>query len=131
MLDKFRCEQIVLFCGAFLVPNNVIMVTEYASCGSLVDCIRTRAEHDETVMLKLKILDAACVLDYLNKNRILHGTSSRTMSLSLRSATGRQREANRLWEQEKHQRADDKHDVHQGDRVADVHGTGGAEQEVQ
>ena len=40
MLDKFRYDQIVHFYGACTIPNHVMMVTEFAPCGSLMDCIR-------------------------------------------------------------------------------------------
>ena len=30
MLDKFRCDQAVHFYGACLIPNHVMMVTEFA-----------------------------------------------------------------------------------------------------
>ena len=40
ILDKFQCEQIVHFYGACFVPNHIMMVTEFAPCGSLMDCIK-------------------------------------------------------------------------------------------
>ena len=71
MLDKFRCDQIVHFYGACVIPNHVMMVTEYAPCGSLADCIKRRAEPDEHVKAKL-MLDPAKGLEYLHANGILH-----------------------------------------------------------
>ena len=71
MLDKFRCDQIVNFYRACTIPNHVMMVTEYAPCGSLVDRIRKREEPEEHVKAKV-ILDAAKGLDYLHSNEILH-----------------------------------------------------------
>ena len=41
MLDKFRCDQIVHFYGACVIPNHVMMVKEFEPCGSLIDCIRS------------------------------------------------------------------------------------------
>ena len=41
-LDKFRCEQIVHFYGACTIRNRIVMVTEYAPCGSLRDYIKKR-----------------------------------------------------------------------------------------
>ena len=37
MLDKFRCDQIVHSFGACLIPNHVMVVTEFAPCGALGD----------------------------------------------------------------------------------------------
>ena len=44
MLDKFRCEQVVHFYGACHIPNHAMMVTEYAPCGSLADCIEKQPD---------------------------------------------------------------------------------------
>ena len=71
MLDKFRCDQMVHFYGACFIPNHVMMVTEYAPCGSLADCIKKRQEPSEGVKVKL-MLDAAKGLAYLHSNGILH-----------------------------------------------------------
>ena len=71
MLDKFRCDQIVHFYGACFIPNHVMMVTEFAPCGSLMDCIMKRAEPAEMIKVKL-MLDAAKGLAYLHANGILH-----------------------------------------------------------
>ena len=70
MLDKFRCEQIVHFFGACLIPTHV-MVTEFAPWGSLMDCIKNRPEPDEPVMEKL-MLGAVKGLAYLQANGVLH-----------------------------------------------------------
>ena len=71
MLDKFRCEQIVHFYGACFIPNHIMMVTEFAPCGSLLDCIKKRAEPDDTIKLKI-LLDAAKGLEYQHSNGVLH-----------------------------------------------------------
>ena len=71
MLDKFRCEQIVHFYGACVIPNHIMMVTEYAPCGSLMDCIRKRAEPSDELKTKIA-LDRAKGLAYLHENGILH-----------------------------------------------------------
>ena len=47
MLGKFRCDEIVHFYGACLIPNHVMMVTEFAPCGSLADAIKKRDEPDD------------------------------------------------------------------------------------
>ena len=49
MLGKFRCDEIVHFYGACFVPNHVMMVTEYAPCGSLADATKELPEQPETV----------------------------------------------------------------------------------
>ena len=70
MLDKFRCDQIVHFYGACTIPNHVMMVTEFAPCGSLMDCIKKRPEQTE---IKAKLmLDAARGLAYLHANGVMH-----------------------------------------------------------
>ena len=71
MLDKFRCEQVVHFYGACLIRNHVMMVTEFAPCGSLMDCIKKRDEPSDKIKTKL-MLDAAKGLAYLHGNGILH-----------------------------------------------------------
>ena len=71
MLDKFRCDQIVHFYGACTIPNHVMMVTEFAPCGSLMDCIKKRPEPSERIKVKV-MLDAAKGLAYLHSNGILH-----------------------------------------------------------
>ena len=48
-----------------------MMVTEFAPCGSLMDCIKKREEPDELIKAKL-MLDAAKGLAYLHANGILH-----------------------------------------------------------
>ena len=48
-----------------------MMVTEYAPCGSLADCIKKRPEPDERIKTKV-LLDAARGLAYLHSNGILH-----------------------------------------------------------
>ena len=48
MLDKFRCEQIVHIYGACTIPNHIMLVTEFAPCGSLGDSLkRKRPEPEE------------------------------------------------------------------------------------
>ena len=71
MLDKFRCDQIVHFYGACFIPNHIMMVTEFAPCGSLADCIVKRPEPSEQIKAKL-MLDAAKGLEYLHANGVLH-----------------------------------------------------------
>ena len=71
MLDKFLCDFVVHFYGACFIPNHVCMVTEFAPCGSLMDCIRKREEPLEAVKAKL-MLDAARGLSYLHANGTLH-----------------------------------------------------------
>ena len=71
MLDKFRCDQIVHFYGACFIPNHVMMVTEYAPCGSLMDCILKKPDPEHALKRKI-LLDAAKVLEYLHSNGILH-----------------------------------------------------------
>ena len=58
MLDKFRCDEIVHFYGACFIPNIVMIVMEYAPCGSLGDCIVKRVEPSEQIKTKV-MLDAA------------------------------------------------------------------------
>ena len=70
MLDKFRCDQIVHFDGACVIPNNVMMMTEFAPCGSLEDCIRKRPEPDDRI--KTKLMFDAMGLAYLHSNGVLH-----------------------------------------------------------
>ena len=71
MLDKFRCDQIVHFYGACVVPDHVMLVTEFAPCGSLMDCIKARAAPPKRITAKV-LLDAARGLAYLHANGILH-----------------------------------------------------------
>ena len=71
MLDKFRCDQVVHFYGACLIPNDIMTVSEFAPCGSLMDCIRKRPEPEPKIKTKL-MLDAAKGLAYLHGNGILH-----------------------------------------------------------
>ena len=42
VLEKFRCYNIVHFFCACRNRNHVMMVTEYAPCGSLAECIKKR-----------------------------------------------------------------------------------------
>ena len=58
MLHKFRCEQTVHFDGSCLIPNHIMMVTEFAPCGSLADWVKKRPDPDERIKAKL-MLDAA------------------------------------------------------------------------
>ena len=71
MLDKFRCDQIVHFYGACFIPNHVMMVTEFAPCGSLMDCIQKKNEPNNNIKVKV-MLDAAKGLEYLHNNGVLH-----------------------------------------------------------
>ena len=71
MLDRFRCDQIVVFYGACFIPNHIMMVTEFAPCGSLMDCIAKPPEPSKDIKVKL-MLDAAKGLAYLHGNGILH-----------------------------------------------------------
>ena len=71
MLDKFRCDQIVHFYGACVIPNHIMMVTEFAPCGSLADSSKKRSEPSDNIKAKL-MLDAARGLAYLHGNGILH-----------------------------------------------------------
>ena len=48
-----------------------MMVTEFAPCGSLADCIEKRPEPEERVKVKL-MLDGAKGLEYLHANGVLH-----------------------------------------------------------
>ena len=49
MLDKFQCYNIVHFDGACMIREKamMVMVTEFAPCGSLMDCIKKRKEPSE------------------------------------------------------------------------------------
>ena len=71
ILEKFHCDQIIHFYGACFIPNHVCMVTEFAPCGSLMDCIWKLDEPDEWVKAKL-VLDAAKGLAFLHSNGVLH-----------------------------------------------------------
>ena len=71
MLDKFRCDGVVHFYGACTIRNHVMMVTEFAPWGSLMDCIRRRAEPEARIKAKVMV-DAARGLAYLHANGILH-----------------------------------------------------------
>ena len=71
MLDKFQCEQIDHFYGVCVIPNHIMMATEFAPFGSLMDCIRKRPEPENKIKAKV-MLDAARGLAYLHTNGILH-----------------------------------------------------------
>ena len=71
MLDKTRCDFIIDIYGACTITNHVMMVTEFAPCGSLSDCFKKRAEPDEPNKMKL-MLDVVKGLAYLHSNGILH-----------------------------------------------------------
>ena len=58
ILNKFRCDQIVHFYGAYTIPDHVMMVTEFAPCGLLADYIKKLSEPDDHIKTKL-MLDAA------------------------------------------------------------------------
>ena len=73
MLDKIRCEHIIHFYGAVMIPTKVCMVTEYATFGSLQTLLEKRAEQPLNEKMRLKmVLDAALGIDYLHQNGILH-----------------------------------------------------------
>ena len=44
--DKFRCVQIVHFSGECTIPNNIMMVTEFALCVSIAESINELREYD-------------------------------------------------------------------------------------
>ena len=71
MLDKFWSDFVVHLHGSCLIPNHIMMVTEFAPCGSLVDCIKKLPGPEETVRAKM-MLDAAKGLEYLHANGVLH-----------------------------------------------------------
>ena len=71
MRDKSPCDFIFHFFGACFIPNHVMMVTEFAPCWLLADCIKKRAEPDEPLKVKV-MLDAAKGLAYLHLNGIMH-----------------------------------------------------------
>ena len=79
MLDKFRCDQIVHFYGACVIPKHVMMVTEFAPCGSLMDSIKKRPEPSERVKIKLTRRKG---WNTCTATGSCTGTSSRTTSLS-------------------------------------------------
>ena len=68
---KFRCDKIVLFYGVCAIRNHVMLVTEYAPCGSLGDCTAKGVEPVEEIKVK-GMLDTAKGLAYLHGNGILH-----------------------------------------------------------
>ena len=70
MLDKFRCDQIDPS-GAYVIPTKVCMVTGFAPCGSLADCIGKQAQPDLMVKAKV-VLDAALGLADLLTDGIMH-----------------------------------------------------------
>ncbi|ELP89251.1 protein serine/threonine kinase, putative [Entamoeba invadens IP1] len=76
MLDKFRSEYIVYFYGAVFLPNNISLVTEYATYGSLNDFMKqseTLGENPPDISLRKKIMvDASNGIKYLHTNGILH-----------------------------------------------------------
>ena len=44
---EFRINQNVSPHGACVIPNHIMMVTEFAPCGSLADAIKKRDEPDD------------------------------------------------------------------------------------
>ena len=52
ILDKNHCDYIVHWFGACTIQNHVMMVTEYAPCGSLVDCIKHVPEPNDQITTK-------------------------------------------------------------------------------
>ncbi|ELP84767.1 protein serine/threonine kinase, putative [Entamoeba invadens IP1] len=82
MLDKFRCDYIVHFYGAVLIPNKLCLVTEFAQFGSLKDLINKTENVNKKVQitlempskkLKVKYLcDMARGILYLHNNGIVH-----------------------------------------------------------
>ena len=92
-----------------------MMVTEFAPCGSLMDCIKKRPEPDDEIKAKL-MLDAARGLAYLHANGVMHRDikPDNVLVFSLDEVLDRQREADGLWVEPERPHADDEHDVHQG-----------------
>ena len=133
MLDKFRCDEIVHFDGGCLIPNHVMLVTEFAPCGSLADCIKKKDEPSDDNMKAKLMLDAVKGLEYLHSNGIIHcdikQDNVHVFSLDeMPEVKGKQTDFGRS---RKREHAGDEHEVYEGDRDADAHGAGGAEQEVQ
>ena len=81
MLDKLWCDQIGHFYGACFIQNHIMMVTEFAPCGSLMDCMKNRNEPSEAIKRKLMLRKA---LHTCTRTGSSTGTSSRTTSLSSR-----------------------------------------------
>ena len=71
MLDKFRGKQIHYFDCLCFIPTHVMMVTEFAPCGSLNDCIKKQSVPSERIKAKV-MLDTSRVLEYLHENWIIH-----------------------------------------------------------
>ena len=46
-LEKFRCDFIVHFYGACFIQKHILKVTEFAPCGSLIDCVKKRPVPDD------------------------------------------------------------------------------------
>ena len=74
MLDKFRCEYLITFHGAVVIPGKVCMVTEYAPFGSIQDLMKNRpnCEGIDNLLRVKFILDCAKGIKYLHNNGILH-----------------------------------------------------------
>ncbi|KAL7719714.1 Protein serine/threonine kinase [Entamoeba marina] len=71
MLDKFRCEYIIHFYGAVMIPNKICMVTEFAQYGSVQDLTKKIDKPSKELRRKF-VTDAAKGIQYLHSNVILH-----------------------------------------------------------
>ncbi|ELP93825.1 protein serine/threonine kinase, putative [Entamoeba invadens IP1] len=70
MLDKFRCDYIVIFVGVCFDQRMPSIITEFAPFGSLMKCYKKKVSD---ISLKLKILlDVSRGMEYLHINGILH-----------------------------------------------------------
>ena len=53
MLDKFRSHLTVKFYGACTIMHHVMVVVEFAPCGSLMDCIK-KSDRSQARRAKLR-----------------------------------------------------------------------------
>ncbi len=72
MLSMLRHPNIVLFMGAVIDADHLMIVTEYCSLGSLHDILYKGEELDYQKKVRVA-LDASLGLLYLHKMRIIHG----------------------------------------------------------
>ncbi|ELP89959.1 protein serine/threonine kinase, putative [Entamoeba invadens IP1] len=73
MLDKFRCEYIVHFYGAVLIPSKMCLVTEFAQHGCLSNVMKKFKKCDIQQKMKIKMMiDIMYGISYLHTNGILH-----------------------------------------------------------